>query len=70
MPRKNNTPKHIPFRPTSSELQKTRYATKREAENAAEHRMLLHMNLTLYVYKSHLDGGWYLTSKETPSNES
>lgn len=63
MPRKNNTPKHIPFRISGGELTKTRYATKRQAEAAAEHRMLLHMNLTLYVYKSHLDGGWYLTSK-------
>jgi len=65
VPRKNNTPKHIPFRISGSELTKTRYTTKRAAEAAAEHRMLLHMHLTLYVYKSQLDGGWYLTSKPT-----
>ena len=65
MPRKNNTPKHTPFVPPNNEQTKTRYATKREAEAAAEHRMLLHMSLTLYVYQSPLDKGWYLTSKPT-----
>lgn len=65
MPRRNKNVKHTLYQPSNGEVGKTRYATKREAEEAAEHRMLLHMNLTLYVYQSPLDRGWYLTSKPT-----
>jgi hypothetical protein len=63
MPRKNKTPKHVPYSSAYSEQSKTRYATKKDAEAAAEHRMLLHIGLTLYVYQSIADRGWYLTSK-------
>ena len=65
MPRRNKNVKHTPYQLATSEGEKTRYATKRAAEEAAEHRMLLHMDLTLYVYQSPLDRGWYLTSKPT-----
>jgi hypothetical protein len=61
MPRRNNHIKHVPFRPVNREAGKTRYATKRQAEEAAERQMLLNPGLELYVYKSDLDGGWYLT---------
>ncbi len=64
MPRKNNTQKHVPFQSVNNEASKTRYATKRQAEEAAEYRMLLKPDLQLHVYKSDLDGGWYLTRQK------
>lgn len=63
MPRRNKHIKHTPFQLPNKEAGKTRYATKREAEKAAEYQMLLKSDLELYVYKSELDGGWYLTRK-------
>ena len=64
MPRRNKTIPHTPYRPAHHEAGKTRFATKTLAERAAEHQMLLKPELELYVYKSDLDGGWYLTRKE------
>lgn len=63
MPRRNKNPKHSPFQFVNREAGKTRYATKRQAEEAAEYQMLLNPDLELHVYKSDLDGGWYLTRK-------
>lgn len=64
MPRKNKVVKHTPFHFTNPEVGKTRYATKQQAEKAADYQMLLKPGLELYVYKSDLDGGWYLTRKQ------
>ena len=64
MPRKNKTPKHTPYRYTYQQAQKTRFRTKKQAEDAAERQMLLHPSLELFVYKD-IDGGWYLTRKES-----
>lgn len=64
MPRKHKTPLHKPYTypgPTG----KKRYTTRRIAEKAAEHIMLTQPNVTITVYRE-LDGGWYLTSKNTP----
>lgn len=61
MPRKNNSKKHTPYIHTNHEDGKKRFATKREAEKAAEYQMLLKPELELFVYKSDMDGGWYLT---------
>lgn len=69
MPRKNKVVKHTPYIFTNHEAGKTRYSTKREAEKAADYQMLLHQNLELYVYKSDLDGGWYLTRKQPLSSD-
>lgn len=63
MPRRNKTQKHTPFQLVNKEAGKKRYFTKREAEAAAEYQMLLKPDLELYVYKSDIDGGWYLTRK-------
>lgn len=63
MPRKNKRLQHTPYKPANHEAGKTRYGTKREAEKAAEYQMLLNPTLELFVYKSNLDGGWYLTRK-------
>lgn len=63
MPRKNNTRPHQPLRIRTNTPTKRRFATKRQAEQAAEERMLLTPNLTLSVYRE-LDGGWYLTSSK------
>ncbi len=60
MPRRNKNVKHTPYIFANNEAGKSRYATKREAEQAAEYRMLIKPGLELYVYKSEL-GGWYLT---------
>lgn len=61
MPRKNNHVKHTPFQLNDHEAGKKRFATKQAAEKAAEYQMLLKPDLLLYVYKSDLNGGWYLT---------
>lgn len=65
MGRKNKTPQHTPFQFPNRESGKVRYPTKRQAEEAAEYQMLLKPDLELYVYKSDLDGGWYLTRTKT-----
>ena len=65
MPRKNKTPQHIPFEFVNREAGKKRFATKREAERAAEYQMLLKPGLELFVYKSDIDGGWYLTRSQS-----
>lgn len=64
MPRRNKPVKHTPFQPHNNEAGKKRFANKLEAERAAEYQMLLKPGLELYVYKSDLDGGWYLTRTE------
>ena len=67
MPRKNKSVKHIPFRIVNNDANKTRYPTKRAAEEAAEIRMLEVMGLELEVYQG-FDGGWYLTSVKESTN--
>lgn len=62
MPRKNNIKPHSPYQAPQPEAGKRRFATKRQAEEAAEHQMLLKPELTLHVYHA-LNGGWYLTRK-------
>lgn len=63
MPRKNKNVKHTPYTHVNHEAGKTRYASKHEAEKAAEYRMLITPGIELFVYKSDFDGGWYLTRK-------
>ena len=62
MPRKHRYAPHQPYQPMHSTQHKRRFATKHQAQAAADERMLLNPNLQLYVYRG-LDGGWYLTSK-------
>lgn len=45
-----------------SSPKKKRYASKFEAEKAADYLMTLDFSLELKVYQD-LDGGWYLTKK-------
>ena len=61
MARKNKIKKHVPYHLVDREAGKTRFANKLAAERAAEYQMLLKPGLELFVYKSDLDGGWYLT---------
>lgn len=68
MPRKNKNVKHTPYIHANREAGKTRFATKRQAEDAADHQMLMKPDLELFVYKSELDGGWYLTRKSPPAH--
>lgn len=63
MARKNRVAKHTPYHFTNNEAGKTRYATKQEAEQAAEYQMLLKPELNLRAYKA-IDGGWYLTRQQ------
>lgn len=65
MPRRNKNVKHTPYNFVNREAGKTRFATKREAEKAAEHQMLIKPDLELFVYKSDVDGGWYLTRNQS-----
>lgn len=64
MPRKNHSKPHEYYQAPQPEKGKRRFATERQAQQAADERMLLHPELQLYAYKG-LDGGWYLTSKRT-----
>lgn len=63
MPRKNNIIPHAPYQAPKKPGGKRRFATKQQAEQAAEEQMLLKPDLTLYVYKE-IDSGWYLTRKK------
>lgn len=69
MPRKNKQIPHTQFTFASNETGKTRYASEKEAQAAAELQMLRVPNLQLYVYKSDANGGWYLTRKPSSVNE-
>lgn len=64
MPRRNNTPKHVPFKIINREANKQRYSSKLAADKAVEIFMLQKPGLSLGVYKGN-DGGWYLTSNVT-----
>ena len=64
MPRKNNKQK-VKFERFEMQLsspKKKRYASKFEAEKAADYLMTVDFSLELKVYQD-LDGGWYLTKK-------
>lgn len=63
MPRRNKQQKHVPFQFVDATAGKKRFGTERQAQDAADYQMLLKPDLELYVYKSDLDGGWYLTRK-------
>ena len=64
MPRKNNKQKvkFERFEMQLSSSKKKRYASKSEAEKAADYLMAVDFSLELKVYLD-LDGGWYLTKK-------
>lgn len=69
MPRKNKVVKHTPYQFTNREAGKTRYGTKSAAEKAADYQMLINPGLELYVYRSEVDGGWYLTRSSAYDKE-
>lgn len=60
MPRRNRTTPHTPYKQSLLPNKKRRFATRQQAQAAAEYQMLLKPQLELYVYKD-IDGGWYLT---------
>ncbi|MFZ1258300.1 MAG: hypothetical protein WAQ25_02415 [Candidatus Saccharimonas sp.] len=63
MPRRNNTPKIVRTQlPKPEPVSKVRHATKQAALNAANSAMRYNLDLTLSVYQSPADKGWYLTS--------
>lgn len=64
MPRRNNTPKHIPYHKNLSpnEATKRKFKTKHDAEQAIKELQKYHLDIDLKVYKSEFDGAWYLTS--------
>lgn len=68
MPRRNNTPKHARYTPPATGHTKRRFNTEREAQKAADDRMAENMSLELSVYKD-IDGGWYLTSRQSHSHD-
>lgn len=68
MPRKNNIIPHTPYRRSQPQTNKRRFATKQQAEQAAEEQMLLKPELALHTYRD-IDGGWYLTRKEKPLSQ-
>lgn len=62
MPRRNQNIPHKTYKASTASKQKRRFATRKQAEEAAEYSMLLNPNLELYVYRE-INGGWYLTSR-------
>jgi len=63
MPRKNRTPKHIPYQNNSARApQKKRFVSRQAAQNAIKELQKYHLDLELDIYQSPADGGWYLTS--------
>ncbi|MEO7904430.1 MAG: hypothetical protein ABIR91_01400 [Candidatus Saccharimonadales bacterium] len=61
MPRRNQRPIHTPFHFVSNCQSKRRFATEKQAQDAADHQMLIDMDLELSVYKCDICGGWHLT---------
>ena len=62
MPRRNRNIPHKTYKASAASKQKRRFATRKQAEEAAEYSMLLNPNLELYAYRE-INGGWYLTSR-------
>ncbi|MFZ1802151.1 MAG: hypothetical protein WAW62_04600 [Candidatus Saccharimonas aalborgensis] len=67
MPRRNRTPKRVPYQKPATERVKVRYTTKQAAEAAIRHTAIYSPDISLRTYQSPQDGGWYLTSS-IPSN--
>lgn len=66
MPRKNHTPPHTPYHPrTAHAPEKKRFASKQAAERAIRELQKYRLSLELGIYQSPVDGGWYLTSKQS-----
>ena len=62
MPRRNNTPKHIPY-VVQNCSNKVRYGTKQLAEASAQHQ-LLENDIILRTYNCPYCSGWHLTTGE------
>lgn len=63
MPRRNNTPKHIPYEPkTAAAPLKKRFPSRQAALQAIKELQKYNLDLELSTYQSPVDGGWYLTS--------
>jgi hypothetical protein len=67
MPRRNHTPLHIRYDPTSlaHTTPKKPFASKHLAEQAIKELQKYHFELTLHTYRSPVDGKWYLSSNAT-----
>lgn len=64
MPRKNRTPKHTYYQPTTAATpEKKRFPSRQAAEQAIRELQKYHLDIQLAVYQSPVDGGWYLTSR-------
>ena len=65
MPRRHKSPieRQLP-KVSTNERTKNRYATKQAALNAAREQQKYELHVTLHVYQSLHDGGWYLTSSQ------
>lgn len=63
MPRRNHTPKHVPYQnKTATAPLKKRFPSRQAALAAISELQKYHLDLELSVYRSPVDGGWYLTS--------
>jgi len=63
MPRRNNTPKHVPYEPnTAAAPLKKRFPSRQAALQAIKELQKYNLDLELSTYQSPIDGGWYLTS--------
>jgi len=63
MPRKNNTPKHLPFQPRSATAPlKKRFVSKQAALRAMTELQKYYLDFRVTVYQSPVDGGWYFTT--------
>jgi len=62
MPRKNRTPSPTHVSSVLPCRQKRRFASEREALEAAEYQMLIKMSLQLGVYRCDYCRGWHLTN--------
>jgi hypothetical protein len=68
MPRRRKDIKYIIPKPHDPEVGKTRYPSKKAAENIAEIQMLQKPGLELSVYQEN-DGGWYLTRRVSQKDD-
>jgi|GEM_PF-1951588 hypothetical protein len=68
MPRRNKTQQHIRMQTAApSEASKNKYPSKQAAEQAVKRAERYNPGIRLDVYKSHIDGAWYLTTRDIGS---
>lgn len=69
MPRRNNTPKHQPYKDTNTCRSKRKFPNEEQAKSTAE-LLELQNNQSFTTYKCDRCGGWHLTKESSRADAS